>query len=261
MSGIASAVIPDLLVVIGQTKLLEEVEFFKWMQGNQNLMRLYCVAAVVLAYLIYAPYRKYKETQIKAFQSMKKAWDRLNIIGEEKTKVEAELAEYTQQEVFAFDFERTGVKGEGSGKDGGGKAMFRFAIRNYGKAVARKVSLRGAFCYLPDCASAKSFPSIDMAGEPVLPDRLLMVPFAVTVLSGNCPGVVFRFTLTYQLGISNPIVKKQHIWVRCNFEILFSSTDQAMVALYSVADELMNQASPALDALEQAPVVVSITPT
>jgi hypothetical protein len=93
VSGVVSAVIPDLLVVAGKVKFLATIELLRWVSENQNLARLYCVAVVVLAYLIYAPYRKYKETQIHAFKEMKKTWDRLNAVVKERDELQKKLDE------------------------------------------------------------------------------------------------------------------------------------------------------------------------
>jgi hypothetical protein len=90
-SGVMSLLIPDLVIVIGKVRPLAHLTFVAWVSENPNLARLYCVAVVVLAYLIYAPYRKYKETQIHAFGQMKKAYDRLGVVVEERDKLKAQL--------------------------------------------------------------------------------------------------------------------------------------------------------------------------
>jgi hypothetical protein len=72
-----SLLIPDLVIVAGQVDRLAHVSFITWVSKNPNLARLYCAATIALAYLAYAPYRKYKETQIDAFNRIKKMYDNL----------------------------------------------------------------------------------------------------------------------------------------------------------------------------------------
>lgn len=100
-SGVMSLLIPDLIIVAGKIERLAHLAFIKWVCENPNLARLYCVGIVILLYLIYAPYRKYKETQIHAFKQMKGAFDRLATVVEERDKLRAQLQERRRRKEFA----------------------------------------------------------------------------------------------------------------------------------------------------------------
>jgi len=172
MSGIASAVIPDLLVVIGKAPLLAQVEFFKWMHNNQNLARLYCVAAVVLAYLIYAPYRKYKETQIQCFQSMKRAWDRMNVIGEENTKLKAQLDEQRRPKLILSE-ESVVLNSEG-------QVCFSFLVKNVGPGTATNTN----FTFLIQTTRLSIKPAIrEATNQPISEQTARRVTYSFPTIS------------------------------------------------------------------------------
>jgi hypothetical protein len=92
-SGFMSLLIPDLIIVMGKFDWLAHLSLVKWVSDNPNLARLYCVAAVIILYLVYAPYRKYKETQIHAFEQIKKAFDRLEVVVKERDELHKKLDE------------------------------------------------------------------------------------------------------------------------------------------------------------------------
>jgi hypothetical protein len=128
-SGVMSLVIPDIIIALGSVDRLAHLALIKWVSGNPNLARLYCVAAVILAYLIYAPYRKYKETQIQCLQSMKRAWERMNVIGEARDKLQARIDELLRPKLILSE-QRVFV-------DADSQVCFSFLVKNTGPGTAK----------------------------------------------------------------------------------------------------------------------------
>lgn len=66
ISGLVSAIIPDLLAVCSKVAFLANLDPVKWVTDHPLRTRLIAVGSAVLCYMAYAPYKLYKERHDKA---------------------------------------------------------------------------------------------------------------------------------------------------------------------------------------------------
>jgi hypothetical protein len=87
--GLVSAIIPDTIALIQRhVTFLASAGWMTWVSDNQVELRLAFAGAAILAYLVYAPYKLYRETRATAAREVEAARAELNAAVERISRLE-----------------------------------------------------------------------------------------------------------------------------------------------------------------------------